>query len=93
MNKYEVYYVIDPTLADDKKEALMTKFSDLVVKANGTVEKIDKQGVKKLAYAIQNKNEGFFVLMSFTSNINVPSTMGKLMQITDGIMRYMFTRK
>jgi small subunit ribosomal protein S6 len=93
MNKYEVYYVIDPTLADDKKEELITKFSDFVTKANGTVEKVDKQGVKKLAYNIKGKQEGFFVLMSFTSSIEVPKAMRDLMKITDGIMRTMFTRK
>ena len=58
MNKYELLYIIDNELEAEAKDALIAKFSDIVVNDGGSVETIDKWGTKKLAYPINFKNEG-----------------------------------
>lgn len=72
MNKYELLYIIDNELEAEAKDALIAKFSDIVVNDGGSVETIDKWGTKKLAYPINFKNEGFYVLMNFTAKPEVP---------------------
>ena len=89
MRKYECLYIIAPDVAEDAREALITKFSDLVVKNGGTVDGIDKWGIKKLAYPIKFKKEGFYVLMNYSAEGNFPKEMEKLMNITSGILRSM----
>ncbi|MDE6583754.1 MAG: 30S ribosomal protein S6, partial [Clostridia bacterium] len=54
---------------------------------------IDKIGMKKLAYPINFKNEGYYVLMNITFNPAEVDAMNKLMTITDGIVRQIFVRK
>ena len=55
MNKYEVLYIISQDVADDAREAMINNFADIVVKNGGTVDNIDKIGLKKFAYEIDGK--------------------------------------
>ena len=59
MNQYEVMYIIDPTVEDSARAELINRFSDLVVKNGGEVERVDEWGKRRLAYAIQYKTEGY----------------------------------
>ncbi len=93
MNKYEVLYIISQDVADDKREAIINSFADIVTKNGGTVDSIDKIGLKKFAYEIQGKKEGFYVLMNFTANSNVPKLIEQKMAITEGFVRKMFLKK
>ena len=49
--------------------------------------------MRKLAYPINFKNEGFYVLMNITMNPAEVDAMAKLMNITEGIVRQLFVRK
>lgn len=93
MNKYELLYIISSDVAEEKREELIKKFSSYVESKNGTVDGIDKWGMKKLAYPINFRNEGFYVLMNITMNPEEVDAMAKLMNITEGIVRQMFVRK
>ena len=53
MNQYEVMYVIDAALEDSARTELINRFSDLVVKNGGEVDRVDEWGKRRLAYAIQ----------------------------------------
>ena len=65
MNKYELLFIIDNSAADEAKEAIIAKMSQLVTDNGGSVEKVDKWGAKKLAYPINFKEDGYYVLMNF----------------------------
>ena len=93
MNKYEVLYIVNASLDDAAKEATIEKYSALVTANGGEVESVDKWGVKKFAYPIDYKNEGYYVLMNFTANPDLPAEMERQMKISDDIIRYMVIRK
>ena len=93
MNKYELLYIISSDVAEDKREELINKFSSYVASKGGTVEGVDKWGMRKLAYPINFKNEGFYVLMNIQLNPTDVDAMSKLMNITEGIVRHLFVRK
>ena len=91
MNKYEILYIIDNDVSEEDKAALVDRFSDLVVKLGGTVDGIDKWGTRKYAYPINDKNEGYYVLMNFTAGRD--AEIDRQMKITDAIVRQMIIRK
>lgn len=93
MNKYELLYIISSDLAEEQREALIKKVVSMVEAKGGKVEGTDKWGMKKLAYPINFKNEGFYVLMNVEMNPQEIDAMSKLMNITEGIIRQMFVRK
>ena len=92
MNKYEMLYVLDATLSDEAKDAIIAKFEDVVKKSGGSVEGSDKWGVKKLAYPIDYKTEGYYVLMTFEAEPNAISEIERVAGRTENVMRRMITR-
>ena len=93
MNKYEVLYILGANLDEAVKEAQIEKYSALVTAHGGEVESVNKWGNKKLAYEIDGKTEGYYVLMTFTANANLPQEMERQMKISDEVVRCMIIRK
>ena len=90
--QYEVVYIIDPSLSEEVTAALVAKFTSLA-EANGTAVEVEEWGKRKLAYAINFKTEGYYVLMSFSSEPAFPKELDRVLRITDGIMRSMIICK
>ena len=93
MNKYELLYIISSAAEEEAREAIIKKFSDMVVADGGEVESIDKIGMKKFAYPIQDRKEGFYVLMNFIANPTLPRKMEEQMALTEHFVRKMFIKK
>ncbi len=93
MNKYEMLYIISINAEEEAREAIIKKFSDMVVADGGVVDSIDKIGVKKFAYPIQDKREGYYVLMNFTANPTLLRKMEEQMALTEFFVRKMIIKK
>ena len=87
MNKYEIIYIIDAAVEEAPRKELIAKFSDLVTANGGAVEKVDEWGKRRLAYAIDYKTEGYYVLMQFTAAPELPKEPERNMQISESIIR------
>lgn len=93
MNKYEILYILKANLDEAAKDAQVEKYSALVTANGGEVENVNKWGNKRLAYEIDGKTEGYYVLMNFTANPDLPQEIERQMKISDDVMRYMIVRK
>ena len=89
---YEVIYIMDPALGEENISALMEKFKTLV-ETDGTVTEVNDWGKRRLAYPINDLNDGHYVLMTFTATPDLPKELDRVMKITDGIMRSMIVCK
>ena len=92
MKKYEMLYILDNSVSDEEKDQLIAKFENLVKDNGGVVEKSDKWGAKKLAYAIDYKTEGYYVLMTFEAEKTLVVELKRVAGITDGIIRRLITK-
>lgn len=89
---YEAMYILDPNLTEEATAALVEKFSNLVGNS-GTVTEVDQWGKRRLAYPINDLNEGYYVLMTFTAPAALPAELDRVFRITDGVMRSMIISK
>ena len=89
---YEAVYILQPDLSEEQIAALVAKFK-AVVEANGTVSEIDEWGKRRLAYPINDLNEGHYVLMTFTAAPELPAELDRVLKITEGVMRSMIICK
>ena len=89
---YEVVYIIDPAQGEEAVAATVEKFKTLA-EQNATAVEVEEWGKSRLAYAINYKTEGYYVLMSFTSEPNFPRELDRVLGITDGILRSMIVCK
>ena len=92
MNSYETIFIIDASLDEETVKGLQEKFTSLIEK-NGTLESVDEWGKRKLAYPIDFKNEGYYVLVNFTSAPEFPKELERIYGITDGVIRTLTVRK
>ena len=93
MNKYEILFILSADLEDAPRDAVIDKYKSIITAAGGEVEKVDKWGTKKLAYPINYKSEGFYVVMTFSSPAGIPAEIERQMRISDEVMRFLVTRK
>lgn len=93
MNQYEVLYVIDASLDDEAVHAAVEKFKGIAESNGAEVSAVDEWGKRKLAYAINYKTEGYYVLMTFSSAPEFPKELERNMRNDEQIIRYMVTRK
>ena len=92
MNQYEVMYVIDAALEDSARIELIDRFSDLVKKNGGEIDRVDEWGKRRLAYAINYKTEGYYVLMYIKAPSELPKELERNFQINDKILRSLVIR-
>lgn len=93
MNKYELVYVIDTTLDDDARKAVMDRFHGMLESLGGKVEKVEEWGKRRLAYPINDLMEGYYVLMTFNAAAAIPAELDRIFRITDGVMRSLIVCK
>lgn len=84
--KYETLFIVNPNLGDDETAAVVNKFKSLV-ETNGTVDKVEDWGKRRMAYAINDLTEGYYTLIQFTSAPSFPAELDRVFKITDGVMR------
>lgn len=92
MNKYQLLFIIDNSIDDEAKDAVIEKFSSLIQELGGTVGMLDKWGTHKYAYPINFKNEGYYVLMQFEADPTVPAEIDRQMRINDNVVRQLITK-
>ena len=90
-NSYETIFIIDAALAEDAVTAVKDKFTSLIA-ANGTVDNIDEWGKRRLAYEINDRTEGYYVLVDFKSGPEFPKELDRQYRINDSILRTIIIR-
>lgn len=92
VNKYETIFIIDASLAEDQIAALSEKFRSMIANA-GEIEVVEEWGKRRLAYPINDKNEGYYVLVRFSAPAEFPKELDRVYGITDGIMRTLIIKR
>ena len=92
MINYEVMFIIDPALEDDAKEATIEAVKGIIA-AEGEVGNTDVWGMRKLAYPIQKKSEGYYVVIEFKAEPTLPKELDRRLKISDNVMRHIIINK
>ena len=92
MNKYELVYVIDTALDDDARKVVIDRFNGMIEQEGGKVLKVDEWGKRRLAYPINYKTEGYYLLVNFESEATLPREIERNLQIAETILRYLIVK-
>lgn len=93
MNKYEAMYIVTPEMEDEAIKGVIEKFSGIITANGGEIEKTDEWGRKKLAYPIDYKTEGYYVLVNFAAAPEMPRELERNFRNDESILRYMVVRQ
>lgn len=90
---YEALYIVDPDLSDEDITTITERYKTVVEGQGGEVESINRWDKRRLAYDIQGRGEGIYVLMNFRGEHNVELELDRLMRIADDVLRHLICRR
>ena len=92
MNKYELTVVVNATVEDDVRAAVIEKVKELITRFGGINTEVKEEGKKRLAYEIQKMNEAFYYFIHFDATAECPAEMEAQLRIMDNVLRYLCVR-
>lgn len=92
MKKYEVMYIINASVEDDKRVSVVETVANIITTNGGKVNKTDEWGMRDFAYRIDDMTKGYYVVVAFEADNACVKELDRLMGINASIVRFMITR-
>jgi small subunit ribosomal protein S6 len=93
MRIYEELFILRPDAVEEEIDAYIEQIKTLITSSKGTVDKVEKWGVRKLAYRVEKRNEGFYILVQFSTESTVlVKEVERRMRVTDSVMKWITVR-
>lgn len=89
MKKYEAMYVFYPEKSEEARNKFLDRIKSVIEAQEGKVSNTDDWGLRKLAYQIKFKTEGYYFLMNFEAEEAVILELTRIARITDVLLRHM----
>jgi small subunit ribosomal protein S6 len=86
---YETIFVLDPSLDEHTIEKEISKVEEMIAGYKGTVKKTEKWGMKKFAYPIRKKVQGFYTLIYFEGDGSIPTELERWYKLNENCLRYL----
>jgi small subunit ribosomal protein S6 len=93
MNRiYEEMFILRPDATEEEITPIVDQLKSTVTSAGGTIDKEERWGVRKLAYRVEKRNEGYYVLMQFTAGPQTVKEVERRLRVNDAVLKYMTVR-
>ena len=89
MTTYETIFVLDPSLEEHGIQKEIQKVEELIAGRQGKIVKTEKWGLKKFAYPIKKKLQGFYTLICFEGDGNIPLELERSYKLNESCLRYL----
>ena len=86
INSYETLFIADVTGGEEATKATVAKFTDIIAK-NAEIVEVAEWGKRRLAYLINDKPEGYYVVVTFKAEPQFPAELERLYNIDESVMR------
>lgn len=90
--QYELMYIITPEVSEQEVSDLHAQIEAIVTRFEGTVDKTEPWGRRKLAYDIKRQREGFYVLETLTGPSEMIKELDRRLKVIDQVMRHLIVR-
>ena len=92
MRVYEELFIVKPDAPEEEVDAYLAQIRELITAGKGIVDKLEKWGVRKLAYRIQKYHEGLYVLVQFSAPSDLVKEIERRMRVTDLVIKFITVR-
>lgn len=88
MRKYETFFIVDPDLTDEVNAVIDEKLKNIVSANGGSVLDYNPWGKKKLAYPVQKRTRGHYVLMEYAGGPELVAELERNMRLDERILKF-----
>lgn len=92
MRIYEELFIVRPDATDEELDPFIDQMKGVITNTGGTVDKADKWGVRKLAYRVQKRSEGHYILLQFTSGPDTVKELERRLRVSDLVLKFITVR-
>ena len=92
MKKYELLFLIDSSIENEKIDEVVAKISDVIKNNGGNVTELNNWGKKKTAYEVNKKWEGFYSLINFEAPAELIKELERVMRIDERVMKFLVVK-
>ena len=89
MSKYEVMYIINAGVEDDKRVALIESLNGIITREGGKVVNVNEWGMRDFAYRIDDMTKGYYVVVNFEADNAGVKEFDRLMRINPNVVRFL----
>lgn len=93
MRIYEELFIVDPNTAEEQVDAVVSQIESVVKDGDGTIDKVEKWGVRKLAYRVKKREEGYYVLVQFSTSAGpTVKEIERRLRVDETVLKYLTVR-
>jgi small subunit ribosomal protein S6 len=92
MRKYEIMFIVDPNFPEEEIDQLNSQVEGLITEGGGNVLETEKMGRKRLAYEVDRRTEGFYVLLTVEASGEIINEVERRFRVMDNVLRYITVR-
>lgn len=92
MTKYEIMYIIRPTVSEDERKELIDSLHSVFTNGNSEIRKVDEWGTRDLAYEIQKHRKGYYVVLDVTATEEDRAEFDRIIRLKENILRYLILK-
>lgn len=93
MNRiYEELFILRPDITEEEIAPVVDQIRTVVINAGGTLDKEERWGVRKLAYRVEKRSEGYYVLVQFTCPASAVKEVERRLRVNDAVLKYLTVR-
>jgi small subunit ribosomal protein S6 len=89
MNQYETVFILTPVLSDDQMKEAVGKFKEILTSNNAEILYEENWGMRKLAYSIEKKSSGFYVVFGYKAEPTLPKKLETAFRRDERVLRYL----
>jgi len=92
MRIYEELFIVKPDAAEEEIEQVVEQVRQVITSQGGAIDKLEKWGIRKLAYRVQKQHEGFYVLVQFSSSPETVKEIERRLRVSDLVLKFITVR-
>ncbi len=92
MRKYEIMYIIRPTISEEERKALIESLHGTLTGLNAEIRKVDEWGMRDLAYEIDHNRKGYYVVVDVTASEEARAEFDRIIRLKEDVMRYIIIK-
>ncbi|MBO4500509.1 MAG: 30S ribosomal protein S6 [Bacteroidaceae bacterium] len=93
MNQYETVFILTPVLSDVQMKETVEKFKGILTEAGAEIVNEESWGMRKLAYPIEKKSTGFYVLLEFNAEPTVVEKLEVNFRRDERVIRFLTVKQ
>ena len=92
MRIYEELFIVRPDAPDEELDPVIEQLRNVITHAGGTLDRVEKWGVRKLAYRVAKHDEGQYILLQFTAKAETVKELERRLRVSDLVLKFLTVR-